>query len=353
LYSVVDGTNSVSFDCIYVSGNDVYTGGTINDGSITRAAVWKNGVLLYQLTTGNSNSYAESIFVSGGNVYVCGDYSTDAVVWKNGTMSTLGKGSYISSSNYSYWYATAMQVVGGDVYVAGYTNIDTGYKTGRIWKNGTEQTLVANAVFYDIAVSGNDVYTAGNEKVWKNGVELYSGSSIFSSLSVSGNDVYVAGYTANSGSNKFAKVWKNGTVLYQLTDGTTDTRGNDICVNGSDVYVLTRKFAAQNTNSIWKNGVVLYEMGTQIVNAICLPSSSNTAIENIESKNLQIYPNPVRDELFIQSETTIDKIEIYDITGKQMFTRNLINGKSINVSELPAGIYILKTDNFSEKFVKE
>ncbi len=362
LYSVADGTNSVNFNCIYVSGNDVYIGGTINDGSNTKAVVWKNGSLLYQLTTGN----AQSISVSGDNVYVCGSYSTNAVLWENNTMTTLGQGSYNSSSDYVYYYATAMQIVGDDVYVVGYTNNDRSYNSGRIWKNGTELYWVANAVFTDIAVSGDNVYILGYKKdesfrkvatVWKNGDELYSDitNSDFSSISVSENDVYVTGYT-NNGSNNFAKVWKNGTVLYQLTDGATDTRGNDICVKDNDVYVLTRTFAAQNKNIVWKNGVELYDMGSQVVNAICLPSSATTAVENIEiqnPQNLQVYPNPVKDKLFIQSETGISKFEIYDITGKQILTGNMANVKSINISALPTGVYVLKIGNYSGKFVKE
>ena len=296
-------------------------------------------MLLYQLTIGSNNSYANSIAVSNGNVYVCGSYSTNAVLWKNGTMTTLGQGFYTSSSNYVYYYGTAMQVVGSDVYVVGYTNNDTGYKTGRIWKNGTEQYWVANAVFNDIAVLDNDVYIIGNGKVWKNNVELYSESNLgsVSLIKTFGNDVYLSGKSNNN-----ATVWKNGTVLYQLTAGTA----SDICVSNSDVYFLAN-------NSVWKNSVKLYDIGTQTVNAISLPANSGTAIENIESKNMHIYPNPVKDELFIQSATEINKIEIYDITGKQMFTGNLTNGKSINIAKLPAGIYILKLDNYSEKFVKE
>ena len=358
LYSVADGTNSVKFDCTYVLGDDVYIAGTINDGGNTRAAVWKNGSLLYQLTTDNSNSYANSISVSGGNVYVCGSHSTNAVVWKNGTITALGQGYYNSSSDYVYYYGTAMQVSGDDVYVAGYLGNDRSYNSSMIWKNGTElYSWVQNAVFTDIAISGDNVYVSGYKKdeffryvatVWKNGDELYSdiAGSEFSSISVSENDVYVTGYTTNSASNKVATVWKNGAVLYQLADGATDTRGDDICAKDNDIYVLAR-------NIVWKNGVELYDMGSQVVNAICLPSSAATAIEKIEMQSPQIYPNPVSDKLFIQSETDIRKFEIYNITGQQMLTGNIENLKSINVSTLPAGIYVLKMGNYQGKFVKE
>ncbi len=67
-----------------------------------------------------------------------------------------------------------------------------------------------------------------------------------------------------------------------------------------------------------------------------------------------VYPNPVKDELNITSTGVMEDnhTTIYDLTGRQVFDGELI-GESINVSALPAGIYILKLDGRSRKFVKE
>jgi len=159
LYSVANG----SFKCIYVLGNDIYTGGTVSDGSYSKAAIWKNGTLLYQLSTANYNSYVNSVSVSGGNVYACGDDSYDAVVWKNGTkLYTLAQGSYNQGgSTIQYAYANSMQIVNNDVYVVGYVGSSLGNKVGKVWKNGTLLYNIGETTethyLYDIAVSGNDV----------------------------------------------------------------------------------------------------------------------------------------------------------------------------------------------------
>jgi len=81
-----------------------------------------------------------------------------------------------------------------------------------------------------------------------------------------------------------------------------------------------------------------------------------TGIVEIESAGIKIYPNPVKDELRIESNgLTIKKMEILDITGKTIV--NLKSGKVINVSALPSGIYLVKieTDNgvVTRKFVKQ
>ena len=66
---------------------------------------------------------------------------------------------------------------------------------------------------------------------------------------------------------------------------------------------------------------------------------------------VQIYPNPVKDELHIESgNLTITKIEILDITGKVVEKSNI-------VSALPRGIYFVKLETdkgiVTQKFIKE
>lgn len=72
------------------------------------------------------------------------------------------------------------------------------------------------------------------------------------------------------------------------------------------------------------------------------------------SKSFTIYPNPVKDVLNINSSNSVRDFttEIYDLTGRQVFYNN--SGQStVNVSALPAGMYILKTGNNTGKFIKE
>ena len=58
---------------------------------------------------------------------------------------------------------------------------------------------------------------------------------------------------------------------------------------------------------------------------------------------LTIYPNPVTNNkvFIISSLNEIKQIDIYDVLGKKVMSEMLI-GKELNVSELSAGVYILK-----------
>ena len=81
-----------------------------------------------------------------------------------------------------------------------------------------------------------------------------------------------------------------------------------------------------------------------------------TSVQEIESTEFKIYPNPANDEIFIKSDLPIKKVEIYSITGVLLLFENNFNGK-ISISTLPQGVYMVKidTDNdvITQKFVKE
>jgi len=179
---------------VFVSGNDVYVAGIEKSEKtgITIATVWKNGEIYQTLTDeveasrlGKKSGGAKSVFVSGNDVYVLEEenisnlhplFAQNSIrVWKNGILLfTLYEGSYGVS-------AGSLFVSGSDVYVCGQLGV-----IPKLWKNGIEQTLstkynygVANSVY----VSGNDVYVIGREweipaqvpqewdtTLWKNGI---------------------------------------------------------------------------------------------------------------------------------------------------------------------------------------
>jgi hypothetical protein len=71
-------------------------------------------------------------------------------------------------------------------------------------------------------------------------------------------------------------------------------------------------------------------------------------IKNISAEgNLQIYPNPVDQTLFIrlaENDVKISDISIFDIKGQKLISKR-VNGLSdmeINVVALPAGNYFLQ-----------
>ncbi|GHT22475.1 hypothetical protein AGMMS4957_12730 [Bacteroidia bacterium] len=77
--------------------------------------------------------------------------------------------------------------------------------------------------------------------------------------------------------------------------------------------------------------------------------TGGTAIDDIDmdKDKIAVYPNPARDDLFIKSDTPIEKVEIFDISGHTVETWRAAslqqgNSQTINVSHLPDGIYLVR-----------
>ena len=85
--------------------------------------------------------------------------------------------------------------------------------------------------------------------------------------------------------------------------------------------------------------------------------------ENIEEHNtllINVYPNPVENELFLATELHVEEIAIYDIYGRQAMRQQVNKSTSqqvIDVANLEAGVYFVKvvTDNgeIVKRFIKK
>ncbi|MBP7369729.1 MAG: T9SS type A sorting domain-containing protein, partial [Paludibacteraceae bacterium] len=70
-----------------------------------------------------------------------------------------------------------------------------------------------------------------------------------------------------------------------------------------------------------------------------------SAIKVIGQQDIHIYPNPVKNKLTIENGVgMIKNVQIFDISGRKIANGKLSDGKSIDVSFLSAGMYILKIE---------
>lgn len=65
------------------------------------------------------------------------------------------------------------------------------------------------------------------------------------------------------------------------------------------------------------------------------------SLNDVEEENINFYPNPTQN--IINFSTTIEQIEVMDLTGKRLMSFN--HEKQINIEALPSGIYYLRLIN--------
>ncbi|WP_330442691.1 T9SS type A sorting domain-containing protein [Flavobacterium sp. C4GT6] len=77
--------------------------------------------------------------------------------------------------------------------------------------------------------------------------------------------------------------------------------------------------------------------------AVAQENKGNLTVQQESIEGLNIYPNPVSsDRVYITSKSSQSKeVEIFDVLGKKIL-HTTITGKELNISNLTAGVYIIK-----------
>lgn len=68
--------------------------------------------------------------------------------------------------------------------------------------------------------------------------------------------------------------------------------------------------------------------------------ATTLGINEFDTTNFKVYPNPAQDQWFIQSQSIVTSIVLFDVLGKQVLsmTPNSLNS-TIDASELSKGLY--------------
>lgn len=67
--------------------------------------------------------------------------------------------------------------------------------------------------------------------------------------------------------------------------------------------------------------------------------------------NMTVYPNPVKNALFVKGVNDIQSLELYNILGKQV--KKVTNSNTINVENLSKGVYLLNIKNTNSSTTKK
>ena len=78
------------------------------------------------------------------------------------------------------------------------------------------------------------------------------------------------------------------------------------------------------------------------------------SVDNFDSSNLLVYPNPATNTIAVVSEGKLKKLVIQDLYGKQIDAPQIFNDQNttIDISNLASGTYLLITDYGVKHFVK-
>lgn len=118
---------------------------------------------------------------------------------------------------------------------------------------------------------------------------------------------------------------------------------------GMDSYLWEN---GNETNSItvnedgWYNVEITDETGCTATDSIYV--NKTTGINNLNAYNINIYPNPASNKVFIKTSLTDYEVKIITLTGKTVYIDK--NVKYINTGNLSKGVYILNIRNATGEY---
>jgi len=78
----------------------------------------------------------------------------------------------------------------------------------------------------------------------------------------------------------------------------------------------------------------------------CMNSNSSietTKLQQINNTAFKMYPNPANETLFFEMEESILLLELFTVKGEKILTQqNLSSNFSLNLRNIPNGVYIVK-----------
>lgn len=141
--------------------------------------------------------------------------------------------------------------------------------------------------------------------------------------------------------------WKAGHQLKVYIGGNSSIRWNVNLQNGGAMYTSGTANVANVTihHSATYPSKIELPVDVQVI-----------SVNEYAQFQLEIYPNPAKEILTVQSVQEFDSFEIYDLNGRKVKSGEL-NGYTIAVEHLMKGIYLLRLNNdgisTATRFVKE
>jgi len=186
---------------------------------------------------------------------------------------------------------------------------------------------------------------SGNFTVLLN-IVTSDGCSYATSLPIDITEGPLASFTYTQGSTQTEVVFTNTTTFsggsitqnaWDFGDGNTSNLENPTHdFPGADTYPVTLTVTADNGCS-----------NTVFVNI------STVGIEDAEQLQLTLFPNPVHNELFVESSYAIGNWVIYDASGREVLTGSEGTSKYwVDISMLSNGNYTFQLASRAEVFIK-
>lgn len=146
------------------------------------------------------------------------------------------------------------------------------------------------------------------------------------------------------------------TINGNTTNFTWKTKGETTLTSGTD-YSTTNgvtTFLKAQTDSVYCQ-MTNATFPSLTLSTTNIKVTDPTSVDNDLEQITKVYPNPISNQLWVESEEMIKKVEIYTIVGTKVFEQdyNTCQKANINAAEFPKGLLIIKIYGVSSVMEKK
>lgn len=313
--------NSISTDQngnILIAGSFSSSNITIGSSQLTNASI-DDDVLLAKFDANGNAIWAKSAGGEAldkgvdiradpsGNIFITGTYHSPFIIFGSTVLTKVA---------YSDMFVVKYDVSG---------NV--------LWANSIGGSYYEYACRIAIDSNENAIITGGF-----NSPTLTIGSKTLTSFGY--DDIFIAKY--NSAGNYITSYNLGGTNHDQAYSSTIDAAGN-IFMTG--MYYSSNLVIGNDT---------LINAGYSDVFIAKLGDSFTSGISSYKNSNIKIYPNPTNNIIFIKDLSQVEKSEvtIYDIQGKLIIMKEILENGTIDLSDFTQGVYMIRIGDLVQRIVK-
>ncbi len=360
------------------SGNDSYSGNvtipsTVTYNGTTYSVTGIGGNAFYDCTGLTSVTIGNSVTTIGdGAFYNCTGLTSVTIP---NSVTTIGYGAFYNCTGLTTINYNAVNCSGGgftpyaDYWLGDCDNITTvniGDSVQTIppyfmyQKSGLTSVTIPNSVttiggWAFEGCTGLTSVTIGNS-VTTIGEYAFEDCTGLTSVTI-GNSVTTIGIKAFNGCTSLS-VLQIGTSVNTIEDrafykcsglNTIDCKAENPPVLGSAVFGSINKDNVTVIVPCEKSSLYQNAIGWSLFNNIV--ENCESSIDVVEENQILVYPNPAKENITLRAD---EDIFIYNSLGQIVKQINNPKGETtISISDLPRGIYYLKTGNKQQKLIKE
>lgn len=388
IISLVGNTTLCSGDTLilnssYNSGNSWSTGSNANSIRVTQS-----GVYTVSVSNANCVSTSDPVVVTviqkpatpvitpngpttfcSGNSVILTSSSTSNNLWSNsstsqsitvtqsGTYSVVVNNSICSSTSAPITITVNPTPPTPTISVQGPTTFCSGNSVTLSSSSNSGNTWSNSLTSQNIQVTQSGAYTVTVTLGSCSSTSLPTTITVLPGVSITNQPVNTTGFllgstklavgTTNSSNNTFQWQTNMGFGFQNISNAGQYNGANDDTLEISNLSI-------SNNNQLFR---CIITRGTCVdtTNTVTLTVTQGVSVNEANSNKLRVYPIPTQNELTIDCGMLEEIIpfELISIEGKVILSGILNSGiNSISLESLPTGIFVLKTNGKSQRFVK-